>query len=87
MVVGTWSRDGEVGVTVEDSGPGIPADAQSRVFDRFFRLDAARARENGGSGLGLSICREIVLAHGGRIWVQSEDGRGSSFSFALPGET
>jgi len=87
VVVRTWLRNGEVGITVEDSGPGIPAKAQAQIFDRFFRLDAARARESGGSGLGLSICREIVVAHGGRIWVNSEEGRGSSFSFALPGAT
>jgi heavy metal sensor kinase len=85
VVIGAWSQNGEVGVTVEDSGPGIPADAQAQIFDRFFRLDAARARESGGSGLGLAICKEIVLAHGGRIWVKSEHGRGSAFSFALPG--
>jgi signal transduction histidine kinase len=85
VAIGAWSRNGEVGVTVEDSGPGIPEDAQAQIFDRFFRLDAARARESGGSGLGLAICKEIVLAHGGRIWVKSERGRGSAFSFALPG--
>jgi heavy metal sensor kinase len=81
--VRVWSANGEAGVTVTDSGPGIPAGARDRIFDRFYRVDAARGRE-GGSGLGLAICKEIVVAHGGRIWVQSDDGDGSSFSFAVP---
>jgi heavy metal sensor kinase len=80
--VAAWSRDGESGVTVADSGPGIPAEARERVFDRFYRMDAARGRE-GGSGLGLAICEEIVRAHGGRIWVESVE-TGSAFSFAVP---
>lgn len=80
--VAAWSRDGEAGVTVADSGPGIPAEARERVFDRFYRADAARGRE-GGSGLGLAICAEIVRAHGGRIWVEEGPGGGSTFSFAL----
>jgi two-component system sensor histidine kinase VicK len=54
------------------------------VFDRFYRADPARGREGRGSGLGLSICREIAEAHGGRVWVESEEGKGSSFSLALP---
>jgi len=70
-------------VTVSDSGPGIPTKDQDRVFDRFYRVDAARGRQ-GGSGPGLAICKEIVRAHGGRIWVDSNDGRGSAFSFAVP---
>jgi heavy metal sensor kinase len=79
-----WRRDGEAGVTVTDTGPGIPEEARPHLFDRFFRVDAARARTHGGSGLGLAICREIALAHGGRLWVDSEPGRGSAFSLALP---
>jgi signal transduction histidine kinase len=79
-----WRRNGEVGVTVTDDGPGIPAHDRVNVFDRFFRVDRARGREIGGSGLGLAICREIATAHGGRVWVESEEGRGSAFSLALP---
>jgi heavy metal sensor kinase len=82
--VTSWRRDGEVGVTVTDDGPGIPAQDRVHVFDRFFRVDRSRGREAGGSGLGLAICREIAAAHGGRVWVESEEGRGSAFSVALP---
>jgi signal transduction histidine kinase len=84
VTVTTWRRGDEVGVTVADTGVGIPAEALPKVFDRFYRADPSRSRESGGSGLGLAICREIVTAHGGRIWVQSEEGNGSEFSFALP---
>jgi signal transduction histidine kinase len=84
VTVLTWRRGAEVGVTVSDTGPGIPPEALGHVFDRFFRVDGARRRTSGGSGLGLAICREIVEAHEGRIWVQSEPGSGSAFSIALP---
>ncbi|MGH2978193.1 MAG: sensor histidine kinase [Solirubrobacterales bacterium] len=83
--VTAWRRNGEVGVTVRDNGPGIPADARAHIFDRFYRADPARGREGSGSGLGLAICREIAEAHGGRVWVDSEEGKGSAFSLALPG--
>jgi two-component system OmpR family sensor kinase len=79
-----WCRGDEVGVTVADDGPGIPPESRRHVFDRFYRIDSARSRENGGSGLGLAICHEIAGAHGGRVWVESEVGRGSAFSLALP---
>src|SRR6185503_1432857 len=84
--VSAWQRNGEVGVTVKDTGPGIPPDARAQVFDRFYRADPARGREGSGSGLGLSICREVADAHGGRVWVESEEGEGSSFSLALPAD-
>jgi heavy metal sensor kinase len=79
-----WRANGEAGLRVSDDGTGIPAQALAHVFDRFYRADGARGSTNGGSGLGLAICREIVVAHGGRIWVESEEGRGSRFSVALP---
>jgi heavy metal sensor kinase len=82
--VTTWRGRGEVGVTVSDNGPGMPAAARLHVFDRFYRVDHARGREAGGSGLGLAICREVATAHGGRVWVDSEEGKGSEFSLALP---
>ena len=78
--VQTWVRDGEAGVTVSDDGPGVPPELQERVFDRFFRADAARGR--GGSGLGLAIARAIAEAHGGRVWA-----RGSEFSLAIPAQS
>jgi heavy metal sensor kinase len=80
-----WRSGPEVAVTVADAGPGIPAGARDHVFERFFRVDAARGRARGGSGLGLSICRAIAEAHGGRLWVDSKEGAGSAFTFALPG--
>jgi two-component system, OmpR family, phosphate regulon sensor histidine kinase PhoR len=77
-------RDHQAMVSVSDTGIGIPLAAQERIFERFYRVDAARSREAGGTGLGLSIARHIIEAHGGRIWVDSEVGAGSTFSFSLP---
>jgi signal transduction histidine kinase len=71
-------------VTVADHGPGIPRAAMPRIFERFYKADRARTRGAGGTGLGLSIARHIVEAHGGRIWAESEEGAGSTFSFAIP---
>jgi two-component system OmpR family sensor kinase len=82
--VSAWHANGEVGVTVTDDGPGIPADARAHIFDRFYRVDRARGRDAGGSGLGLAICREIATAHGGRVWVDSQEGTGSAFTLAIP---
>jgi signal transduction histidine kinase len=79
----TWSREGEIGVTVTDNGPGISEHDRDHLFDRFYRVQSARGTID-GSGLGLSICREVVAAHGGRVWVESELGVGSAFSMALP---
>ena len=71
-------------VCVADSGIGIPLADQERIFERFYRVDAARSREAGGTGLGLSITKHIVEAHGGRVWVESEVGHGSKFFFSVP---
>ena len=74
----------EVILSVIDEGPGVPRTDQVRIFERFYKVDRARPRTGGGTGLGLSIARHIVDAHNGRIWVESEEGRGASFRVALP---
>lgn len=76
--------DGFVEVHVQDDGPGLPHEAVERVFERFYRVDKARSREQGGTGLGLSIVKHIVQAHGGKVWVKSEPGKGATFFFTLP---
>jgi two-component system phosphate regulon sensor histidine kinase PhoR len=77
-------RDRQAVFTVADTGIGIPQAEQERVFERFYRVDAARSREAGGTGLGLSIAKHIVEAHGGRLWVESAVGQGSRFHFSIP---
>lgn len=77
-------HDAEVVLRVTDTGAGIPLSAQSRVFERFFRVDEARDRARGGTGLGLSIVKHVVDLHGGRIALDSELGEGSTFTVSLP---
>jgi heavy metal sensor kinase len=75
---------GEAVIEVEDTGPGIPAADRQRIFERFYRVDGGRSREAGGVGLGLAIARWAVEANGGRIEVESEEGRGALFRIVLP---
>jgi heavy metal sensor kinase len=75
---------GQVSLQITDQGPGIPPEHQAHVFDRFYRLDKARTREWGGAGLGLSITRWAVDAHGGKISLPSDEGQGATFRIYLP---
>jgi two-component system sensor histidine kinase VicK len=77
-------EDDRIIVSISDEGMGIPKENLGRVFDRFFRVDKARSRKLGGTGLGLAIAKEMVEAHGGRIWARSEEGKGTEISFSLP---
>ena len=84
IAVSLERRDGVVRFTVRDRGLGIPPGEQGRIFDKFYRLDPEMTRGVGGTGLGLYICRELVRRMNGRIWVDSEEGTGSTFVFELP---
>jgi len=84
IMVSAETSDAEVIFTVSDTGIGIPQADQPRIFERFYRVDAARSREVGGTGLGLAIAKHLVEVHGGRIWVESEVGQGSQFHFSVP---
>lgn len=73
-------------VRVSDEGVGISSEDQRRIFDKFYQVEARKAGKRSGTGLGLTLCKNIVEAHGGQIWVESERGRGSTFAFTLPVE-
>ncbi len=73
-------------LSVHDSGIGIPLAEQERIFERFYQVDSSQKRRYGGTGLGLAICKHIIERHGGRIWVESTEGQGSTFHFTLPHE-
>ncbi|MCL6519729.1 MAG: PAS domain-containing protein [Armatimonadetes bacterium] len=82
-ITGT-SKDGMVTISVADQGMGIPKDHLPKVFERFHRVDNRDTREVGGTGIGLYLVKHLVEAHGGKIWVESELGKGSTFTFTLP---
>lgn len=82
--VGVRAKDGLVAVSVTDQGDGMTPEEQERVFERFYRVDAARSRHTGGTGLGLSIVKHVVSNHGGEVSVWSRPGQGSTFTVRLP---
>jgi PAS domain S-box-containing protein len=84
VTLDTEVQEDRVLFQVKDQGRGIPADKLESIFGRFQQVDASDSRQKGGTGLGLAICRSIVQQHGGRIWVESELGQGSTFYFTLP---
>ncbi len=77
-------RENEIVISVKDTGGGINEDDMVRVFEKFKQIGVAAKGKPRGTGLGLTICKEIVSRHGGEIWVESEQGKGSTFSFTLP---
>lgn len=79
-----YDQGSNLHLEVEDTGVGIPSDALHRIFERFYRVDRARSRQMSGTGLGLSIVKHVVEIHGGRVWAESEVGRGSTFHVVLP---
>ncbi|MGG0847348.1 cell wall metabolism sensor histidine kinase WalK [Peribacillus simplex] len=80
------ASDGFIIVSITDQGVGIPKNVIDKIFDRFYRVDKARSRNLGGTGLGLAIAKEMVVAHGGKIWAESVDGKGTTVFFTLPYE-
>lgn len=85
--IGGWYDDQEVTVYVADEGIGIPAGEEERVFEPFHRVDSSLRRRTQGAGLGLYLVKALVEAHGGRVWVRSEEGKGATFFFTLPRES
>ncbi len=84
IMLGAAEREGSIEFYVRDFGPGIAAEHQGRIFERFYRVDKARSRESGGTGLGLAIVKHIVLNHGGKVRVESALHHGATFFFSLP---
>lgn len=84
IVVRSEVREADVVVSVEDFGDGLSGEDQKRIFDRFFRTESVERRSFSGVGLGLYIASGIIARHGGKIWVESELGKGSTFFFSLP---
>jgi signal transduction histidine kinase len=82
--IAAGARNGHFAVSVTDTGPGIPLDQQGRIFDQFHQVDSSLTKAKGGTGLGLAIAKQIVEMHGGRIWVESTVGQGSTFRMELP---
>jgi signal transduction histidine kinase len=77
-------RRGWVRVSIRDAGPGVPTSEQEKIFEKFYQATQNGGPKPKGTGLGLAISKALVELHGGKIWVESEPGRGSTFSFTLP---
>ena len=84
VTIRVWDAGDVVEASISDNGIGIPADELEKIFERFYQVDGSTTRRFGGTGLGLAIVKRIVEAHGGRVWAESEQGRGSTFFFTLP---
>jgi signal transduction histidine kinase len=84
IVISALLRDDSIEFSVKDNGTGIPKEKQNRLFTKFYQVDTSLTRKSGGTGLGLVICKGIVEAHNGKIWFESEPGKGSIFSFSIP---
>jgi two-component system sensor histidine kinase VicK len=84
ILVAAEAVPGYVKVTVTDDGVGIPAKDLSRIFDRFYQVESHLTRKHGGMGLGLSVAKAMIEMHGGRIWAESVEGKGSRFTIILP---
>jgi signal transduction histidine kinase len=84
VAVQAAAANGAFHVAVTDTGPGIQLEDQNRIFEEFQQVDSSSTRKKGGTGLGLSISKKIIELHGGRLWVESEPGKGSTFRFTLP---
>jgi signal transduction histidine kinase len=82
--IGGWTDDAWIYIYVADEGIGIPKAEQEHIFERFYRAESPLTRRTEGAGLGLYLCKEVVEAHGGKIWVTSEPGKGAKFVFKLP---
>ena len=84
VIISATSSANEVIISVEDEGIGIPPDLRMKVFERFYRVDNSDRRQVGGTGLGLSLVKDIIDAHGGRVWIESNSPVGCRVMFAIP---
>jgi signal transduction histidine kinase len=82
--IAAGARNGRFAISVTDTGPGIPLDQQDGIFDQFHQVDSSLTKAKGGTHLGLAIAKRIIEMHGGRIWVVSTPGKGSTFQLELP---